>query len=217
MPLNPKHEIYIVGVNVDRYVVYRGSKSKDVNSEPAVVKICQGVYMQNGLDAESVFNRYGLRIAHYLTPSATISFSTAWHKAPKMGRVFVTGQYQYVRPLFGASDRYNIVQSVGKVEPDNPKLHTMETFRDPLGEFTMLCDTPELTLLNMMTATKRHSEKHLNSEEMDELLGHLMKEHGGKAGVASALEEVAVMAERTNELRRLIGLLYSPGKSFVSS
>lgn len=114
MPLNPKHEIYIVGVNVDRYVVYRGSKSKDANSEPAVVKICQGVYMQNGLDAESVFNRYGLRIAHYLTPSATISFSTAWHKAPKIGRVFVTGQYQYVRPLFRCQRSYNIVQSVGR-------------------------------------------------------------------------------------------------------
>ncbi|MGW8342412.1 hypothetical protein ACWGY7_22495 (plasmid) [Xanthomonas axonopodis pv. khayae] len=86
-----------------------------------------------------------------------------------------------------------------------------------MGEFEMLCDTPELTLLNMMTATKRHSEKHLNSEEMDELIAHLMEKHNGKAGVASALEEVALMAERPNELRRLIGLLYSPGKSFAAS
>lgn len=213
MTVKSTHELFIVTENIDRYHAYRAAKrgkAGAVGDGLSLERICQGVYMHAGADPELIFNRYGLRIAHYLFPQASLSFSTAWFKAPRMGRVFVTGQYQYARALFDGSDRFAIVQSIGEVDPSNKKLHTLEAFKDKLGKFKMLVDTPELTLLNMMSSTKRHSEKHLGDAAQNALIAHLIEKHHSKAAVLSALEKVAIDAGRENEFRRVINVIYPP-------
>lgn len=214
-------EILIVSENINRYKAYRRHRrgklaDEGEPQEDALQRICRGVYMRKGVDREAFFQRYGLRIAHHLFPSASLSYATAFLRKPALGRVFVTGQYQYQRQLFDKSDRYVIVQSIGVLEPKNPKLHTMETFKDPYGKFEMLCDSPELTLLNMMTSTKRHTEKHLDRKDLDELIEMLLAKHKSKGNVASALEEVAAAAQRENEFRRIVTLLYSPNRAYTA-
>lgn len=196
-------EILIVSENIDRYKAYR-------NNKRGLERVCRGVYMREGLDHEAFFERYGLRIAHHLFPSASLSYATAWLRRPRLGRIFVTGQYQYQRQLFSKSDRFVIVQSIGVLEPGNPKLHTQERFKDALGTFEMLCDTPELTLLNMMTPTKRHVEKHLDAIDLAELIEGLLTKYKTKGNIATALEAIAEVADRTSEFQRVVQMLYNP-------
>lgn len=219
MAVKTSDELYIVNVNIDRYHAYRAQKAgksasgAGAGATGALERICQGVYMRLGDDPDKIFERYGLRIASYLMPQASLSYCTAFLKKPYEGRVFLTGQYQYSRPLFGSGDRFVIVQSIGEVDPDNPKLHTLETFKDKLGTFQMLVDTPELTLLNEETSTKRHAEKHLNAENLDKLIKQVVKKHGGKAQALSALEAIAGLANRQSEFQRVIKLIFPPAKS----
>lgn len=195
-------EILIVSDNIDRYHAYRR------NRQEALERVCRGIYMRQGMDREKFFQSYGLRIAKMLFPSASLSYATAFLRKPRMGRVYVTGQYQYQRQLFDKSDRFVIVQSIGALEPENSNLHSEVTLKDPYGSFRMLCDTPELTLLNMMTATKRHHEKHLDGQDLDDLVDMLTTKHKGKGHLVSALQVVAESAGRENEFKRILQLLY---------
>lgn len=206
----PLDEILIVRENIDRYKAYRKNKK-------GLERVCRGVYKREDVDREVFFTRYGLRIANHLFPSASLSYATAWLRKPAMGRVFVSGQYQYQRQLFDGSDRFVIVQSIGILAPGNPRLHTLEKFVDPFGSFEMLCDTPELTLLNMMTPTKRHVEKHLKTEDQDALIAALLSKHKSKGNIATALEEIAGEADRINEFRRVVNMLYAPPKAVSQS
>lgn len=194
--------LLIVGNNIDRYHAYRASKADDLE------RICQGVYVNAGDEHEEIFGLYGMRIASYLLPQSSFSFATAWLRRPRMGRVFVTGAYQYARTLFGDKDRYMIVQSIGVVDPKNPLLHIKQVFSDPMGDFEMLVDTPEMTLLNMQTSTKRHSEKHLKGDDEAALIQHIVDKHGDRLGATLALQRVAMAADRMSEFERCIKAIF---------
>jgi len=239
--LDPKIDLFIVGENIDRYVGYRASRGEDAQ----LMRVCQGIYTwrrrkhatdeQEMARRDRLFEHYGIRIAKYLFPNASLSFNTAWLRKPRQRRVWLTGQYQYLRPIFpwegeqstsvrrhkellremaakpesGVKDEiFAVVQSLGTVLPDEPLLHTMEKYRDKLGTFYMLTDTPELTLLNLQTSGKYHVNKYLSEPEEDALIRHLIAKHGSPEDLLSVLRKVARLADRWDEFKRVVNVIY---------
>lgn len=239
--LDPSVELFVVGDNIDRYTGYRSSRGPDA----PLMRVCQGIYTwarRPGASDEDemqrrdrLFQLYGIRIAKYLFPKASLSFNTAWLREPRQRRIWVTGQYQYLRPLFpvegdksttlkrhkelmrepdskarlGTKEEiFAVVQSIGKVSPRQRLLHTKEKYRDKLGTFYMLTDTPELTLLNLQTSGKYHVNKYLSEPEEDALVRHLLAKHGSPEAVLGVLRKVAKLADRQPEFKRAVNLIY---------
>lgn len=211
----PTDELLIVSHNIDRYRAYRAAnrivadpKNPDAPGHPVLEQIIQGIYMHHGADPERLFTAYGVRIANTLFPNAALSYACAYHRAPVHGRVFITGAYQYTRRLFNKSDRWMLVQSIGVVDPNDATLHTPQTFVDGLGKFEMLVDTPELTLLKMMTPTKSYAEKHLPQSDMSALIHSAERRHGGSARkLTKALQSVAERSGYKAECNRLLAII----------
>ncbi len=198
--MNDKDEVFIVGFNITKHDAYFACRR-----DKKIVRAAQGVYFRAGLDTEQLFNTYGIRLAHTSFQKAALTHSTAWYKRPVKGRVFVGGEYPYKKIIAPYDGDFQIVQSLVK-NPDysDERIYELVEFSDPFGTFKMYCTTMEMTLLHLMDATKKNVEKHLPDAIIDEIFDGLKNKYGGKTALLSALEQIAVATDKTNELDRLL-------------
>ncbi|MDR8877428.1 MULTISPECIES: hypothetical protein [Burkholderia cepacia complex] len=196
-------DIFIVGLNITKHAAYFANKQGDVT------RVVQGVYFRNGKDVAELFEEYGIRLAKYLFQNAALTHSTAWYKKPVDGRVFVGGDYPYNKVIAPHAGDYRIAQSMVHPKLDDPRMYETVKFADGLGEFEMACATPEMTLIQLMDATKRNVEKHLPESEVNKIVDLLQTKYGSRAAMLVALEEIAADADKRNEFDRLMKQLLS--------
>lgn len=196
------------GELVDRGWAYR-KRRLPPGAPGGLAHVAQGIYCPRTADREEIFRLYAIRVAHHFRPHSVLSFSSAVYRKPTLGRVFISGDYQYTTPMFDDPERFLIVQSLGIVRPDDERVQTLQEFSDPMGTFQMAVHTPEVTLLNQFNATKHHGEKHLRPGELAMLIAQVFARTGrGSRTLALAyLETLAQDVDRVAEFRRLVAHL----------
>lgn len=203
---NPPPRLLIVGRDMDRHTASQRRKLPAEHSS-ALRKVAHGVYIAATADPDWVFETYAIRINQMKRPNSIIAFSTAFYRKPTFGRVFVVGDYQYQQDLLEDGERYLVVQSRGIRVPGDARIQELCEFTDPMGTFNAWVHTPEMTLLNSFSATKRHSEKHLGLPELKQLLGLVVRRSGGRGHAMAALEAVADEAGAQSSFRRAVDFL----------
>lgn len=200
--MTASQDIFIVGLNITKLDASLAARNgKDI------VRVAHGVYFRTGVDAEKIFNEYGLRLANYFFKNVALTHSTAWYKRPLYGRVFIGGDYPYKKVIAPEAGDLCIVQS--KIHPvlTDHRLYECLSIEDGFGpkqKFEMYCSTPELTLLHLMETPKKNMEKQLSVTEMKKLVAFLLDKHGGKASLLTVIEEIALLTDKQNEFVRLL-------------
>ena len=191
-------ELYIVGLNIEKHTAYTACRNN------ALIRAAQGVYYRQGADFETLWNTYGIRIANYFFPRAALTHSTAYYMRPRLGRIFVGGDYPYRKAVAQHVGDYLIVQSLIRLDLSDSRMFEPIKLEDPLGEYEIYRTTPEMTLLNLMEATKANKEKHLPDQDMHRLIETVISKHGGSRTAAlDTLAEIAKKAGKENEFKRL--------------
>lgn len=206
--MDEPHDVFIVGLNIskhDAYFAYRRDKK--------IVRAAQGVYFRAGLDAAQLFDTYGIRLANHFFQEAALTHSTAWHKRPTHGRVFIGGDYPYKKVIAPYAGDFQIVQSLVNPQLGDSRMYELVEFEDPFGKFEMYCATTEMTIIHLMDATKKNVEKHLPETEINAIFAKLHEKYGGKAQLLTALEEIAVVANKENEFDRLLKYYFRRDRS----
>lgn len=197
--MNKKYnDVLIVGVNANKQDAYMACR------RGTVVRAAHGVYFPSGISSDKLFQKFGMRLAKYFFPQAALTHASAWHKKPIQNTVFVGGDYPYKKHMVMGDSAFRILQSMVMPRMDNEALYTVHQFLDPLGSFSMHCATPELIAIQQMDATKQNMDKHLDNDDWARLLGFLMHKHKNRVALLSALEQVAVAANKINEFERLL-------------
>lgn len=192
-------DVLIVGFNITKHEAYFACRR-----DRLIERAAQGVYFRAGLDADKLFDIYGIRLANHFFQKAALTHSTAWHKRPTHGRVFVGGEYPYKKVIAPYAGDFQIVQSLVNPKIDDPRMYELVEFTDPFGNFEMYCATAEMTVLHLMDATKKNVEKHLPEVEIKAIFAKLHEKYGGKAQLLTAIEEIAREADKENEFDRLL-------------
>jgi len=206
--MDDNHDVFIVGFNISKHEAYFACRR-----DKTIVRAAQGVYYRAGLDAEKLFDIYGIRLANHFFQKAALTHSTAWYRRPKHGRVFVGGEYPYKKVIAPYAGDFQIVQSLVNPRIDDPRMYELVEFEDPFGKFDMYCATAEMTIIHLMDATKKNVEKHLPEEEISAILAKLHEKYGGKAQLLTALEEIATVADKVNEFDRLLKYYFRRDRS----
>jgi len=206
--MDDNHDVFIVGFNISKHEAYFACRR-----DKTIVRAAQGVYYRAGLDAEKLFDIYGIRLANHFFQKAALTHSTAWFKRPTHGRVFVGGEYPYKKVIAPYAGDFQIVQSLVNPRIDDPRMYELVEFEDPFGKFDMYCATAEMTIIHLMDATKKNVEKHLPEEEISAILAKLHEKYGGKAQLLTALEEIATVADKVNEFDRLLKYYFRRDRS----
>ena len=197
--MDEQRDVLIVGFNISKHEAYFACRR-----DKKIVRAAQGVYFRAGLDAEKLFDTYGIRFANHFFRTAALTHSTAWYKKPTHGRVFVGGDYPYKKGIAPYAGDFQIVQSLVNPQVDDPRMYELVEFEDPFGKFQMHCATAEMTIIHLMDATKKNVEKHLPEVEIEAIFDQLHKKYGGKAQLLTTLEEIARIAKKENEFDRLL-------------
>ncbi len=192
-------DLYLVGLNIDKHTAHFACRR-----DKTLVKAAQGVYFRAGLNAETMFNTYGIRLARHFFQTAALTHSTAWYKRPTHGRVFIGGNYPFWKAIAPYGGDFKIVQGIARPVISDPRMYELVEFQDPLGGFGMYCATPEMLAIQLMEATKTNIEKHLPKLEMDAILDGLLKKYGGKSQMLATLQEIAEIADKGREFDRLL-------------
>lgn len=206
--MDEQHDVFIVGFNISKHEAYFACRR-----DKRIVRAAQGVYFRAGLDAEKLFEVYGIRLANHFFQKAALTHSTAWYKRPTHGRVFVGGEYPYKKVIAPYAGDFQIVQSLVNPRIDDPRMYELVEFEDPFGKFEMYCATAEMTIIHLMDATKKNVEKHLPEVEINAIFDRLHQKYGGKAQLLTALEEIAQVAEKENEFDRLLKYYFRRDRS----
>lgn len=192
-------DVFIVGFNTTKHEAYFASRR-----DKLLNRVAQGVYFRADKDTAVLFEKFGIRLAKHFFQKAALTHSTAWHKRPVKGRIFVGGEYPYKKAIAPYGGDFRIVQSMVHPKLDDGRMYELTRFTDPFGEFEMHCATPEMTSIHLMDATKQNLEKHLPEAEMEKIFDQLLAKYNGKAGMLTQLEEIAVAADKRNEFDRLL-------------
>ncbi len=200
--MTASQDIFIVGLNITKIEASLAARNgKDI------VRVAHGVYFRTGVDAEEIFNEYGLRLTNYFFKNVALTHSTAWYKRPMLGRVFIGGDYPYKKVIAPEAGDFCIVQS--KIHPvlTDHRLYESLYIQDGFGpkqKFEMYCATPELTLLHLMETPKKNMEKQLSVTEMEKLIAFLLNKHNGKAALITAVEEIALLTDKQSDFVRFL-------------
>ncbi|MDH0342123.1 hypothetical protein [Chromobacterium haemolyticum] len=197
--MDDRDDVFIVGLNITKHEAYFACRRDKV-----LVRVAQGVYFRAGKSVEDLFNMYGIRLAKYFFQNAALTHSTAWYKRPKDGRIFLGGEYPYKKAIANYGGDFRIIQSMVRPMFNDPRMYEKIRFEDSFGEFEIHCSTPEMTIIHLMDATKQNVEKHLPDAEMEKIIALLLEKHGSKVSTLTALEEIAIAADKQNEFERLL-------------
>lgn len=204
-------DIFIVGLNIDKQDGYHGRLGG------SLVKLTHGVYMKSEADAIAVFAEFAFRIASVKYRFAAITHSSAWYRSTidvmdAYGdltdvHLFIGGDFPYkveigkdlIRGKKNPLPEFRIIQTASSPATDDSLQYTLETFTDSIGDFQMYCATPELVMLQVMEAHKRHPEKSPPVSDYPEIAQALLERHGGDP--YAVLQAIDVIATRTDSSR----------------
>jgi hypothetical protein len=200
--MNDHDDLFIVGMNITKHEAYHKYKDKELQ------RAAQGIYFRTGRSAELLFNTYGFRLVSYCFQNVALSHATAWYKRPHEGRIFIGGEYPYRKAIATYAGDFRILQSITHSDFTDRRMYERVKFKDSFGEFELMCAKPGLIIIQLQDATKQNIEKHLPDSETLKIIDQLQQGYPSKSAMLTALEEIAIAANKRNEFDRLLRLFF---------
>lgn len=190
--------IHLVGEMLDAKRAHQRAQAGEI------IQLLRGIYVDDGVNADSAVLAHAIRIAHYLYPNAYLSSASAALLAPTPdGRLFISGRRNQ-------RTRLRSLEIVQNEAPPHPSTATA-IVGDDLGELRIPVSSPRQRFLESFRLRSEHASA-INAEMRAQMAARLIEEHGSPKAAADA---VWALARENNWYREGEGaeryLLSQPG------
>lgn len=169
--------IHLVGETLDAKRAHQRAQAG------AIIQLLRGIYVDDGIDADTAVFEHAIRIAHYLYPNAYLSSASAALLAPTPdGRLFISGRRNQ-------RTRLRSLEIVQNEAPPHPSTATA-IVGDDLGELRVHVSSPRQRFLEAFRLRSEHASA-MNAEMRAQMAARLVQEHGTPKAAADAIWALA--------------------------
>ena len=169
--------IHLVGETIDAKRAHQRAQAGEL------VQLMRGIYVDQGVDADSAILSHAVRIAHYLYPHAYLSSASAALLASTPdGRLFISGRRNQ-------RTRLRSLEIVQNEAPPHPST-AAAVVGDDLGELRIDVSSPRQRFLEAFRLRSEHASA-ITAEMRAQMAARLVEEHGTPQEAADAVWALA--------------------------